>query len=154
MIKKYEVAVILLLCLTGVTGCINQTTIQPGTDNTIASGTVLLMNGTWCLIDAKRDAIFEPLISGTDITLVFSPDGSFSGSSGCNTYNGIWSVNGNSMKFSPIRMTKQVCESSSIMRAEKLYIPLLQETATYSVTEENLMLTGDSACTLVYTREV
>jgi heat shock protein HslJ len=146
MIERNAVVCMFLIYVIAITGCMSQTDDQSNIEQ--------LTNGSWLLVDADENAIFSSLIPGTEITISFQPDGSYSGSSGCNSYSGRWSVKGDDIEFSRINLTKQMCEPASVMDTEKHYIRLLQETATYLVNEGNLTLTGDSATSLIFKREM
>jgi heat shock protein HslJ len=149
MDERSWVFIILVMVGIGITGCVNQS----GTGDPGSLTPDLLTRGTWQLLDADKNPQFDRLIPGTTITLTFSLDGTVSGSAGCNSYSGTWAAKEDSMIFRQLSLTKMSCESPEIMKTEGLYMPLLQETATYSVNDEYLNLTGDSACTLIYQRK-
>lgn len=144
------VSLILLASLIMIAGCVNQTATQ--SESRIKSQDQVLVHGTWHLTDVEKNSGFSSIYPGTTITLTIFPDGTVNGSAGCNTYSGLWSTQGNSMNFAPFSMTKKICDDTMAMTVETRYIRLLQETATYSVSEKTLNLTGDSASVLVFSR--
>lgn len=76
----------------------------------------------------------------TDVTISFSADGTVSGSAGCNTYEGMWSVSGSSDTFEPgvpdpndgqelalesLAWTEMACEDAAVMEQEAEILDLL-----------------------------
>ncbi|HEY53473.1 MAG TPA: META domain-containing protein, partial [Caldilineae bacterium] len=92
--------------------------------------------GAW-LLDSmfKGRAAPQPVLPGTEITAVFSADGTLSGSAGCNTYNGTYTVGpDNSLSISPLIVSKQICEDpTGVMEQEQAYLTLLQAATGYQV---------------------
>ena len=85
-----------------------------------------------------------PVIPNTQLTLTFNNDGTLSGFAGCNNYNGKYVLSGQTTEFGkaisigPIASTKMYCADT--MNLETTYLSILQNTNTYSITN-NTMLT-------------
>ena len=85
-----------------------------------------------------------PVIPNTQLTLTFNNDGTLSGFAGCNNYNGKYVLSGQTTDFGkgisigPIASTKMYCADT--MNLETTYLTILQNTNTYSITN-NTMLT-------------
>jgi len=85
-----------------------------------------------------------PVIPNTQLTLTFNNDGTLSGFAGCNNYNGKYVLSGQTTEFGkaisigPIASTKMYCADT--MNLETTYLTILQNTNTYSITN-NTMLT-------------
>ena len=85
---------------------------------------------TWILIGAPPDV---------DITAQFN-DGAVNGSSGCNTYSGSYTTNGNNITISGFTSSQQLCDDD-IMATEQTYLLSLQSASGFQVDEEAGRLT-------------
>lgn len=81
----------------------------------------------------------ESLPAGVKVTAMFGTDGRVSGSSGCNTYNGPFTVDGQSIKIGPVMSTMMACEAPA-MQTEQLYLKALSNAAKWSIDGGNLFL--------------
>jgi heat shock protein HslJ len=72
------------------------------------------------------------VLAGTTLTAEFGKNGSLSGNSGCNTYNGTYTVTGDQIKIGPLATTRMACPQE-IMDQETQYLAALQTAATYRV---------------------
>jgi heat shock protein HslJ len=77
----------------------------------------------------------------------FGKDGTVSGKSGCNTYNGPYTVTGSQIKIGPLASTMMACsDPAGIMDQEQQYLAALQTAATYQIEGNVLELrTSDGA---------
>lgn len=87
---------------------------------------------------------------GIAITALFE-NGGVSGSSGCNTYNGTYTANGDSITISGVSATQQIC-ADDMMAAEKAYLQALLSASSYQVSGSELTLNVTGG-TLDYTRQ-
>jgi heat shock protein HslJ len=79
------------------------------------------------------------VIIGTELTAIFTTDGNLNGSSGCNTYNSSYQVDGESIAIGPAITTLRACaEPEGIMAQEEQYLAALQTAATYKINGERL----------------
>ena len=87
------------------------------------------------------------VIAGTEMDIQFGKDGSVSGNSGCNTYNGSYTVKGNQIQFGPMASTRMACgDPAGIMEQEQQYLAALETAATYQIEGNALELrTSDGA---------
>jgi len=87
------------------------------------------------------------VLGNITITASFGKDGTLSGNSGCNDYNGPYTVNGNQIKIGPLASTMKACsEPEGIMEQESQYLTALQSAATYAIEGSVLELrTADGA---------
>ena len=103
----------------------------------------LLEGKTWYL---------KETIEGTEITALFE-EGMVSGSAGCNTYQGAYTLDGPTLTFGPAAVTRKACESP-IMEQEQRYLAYLEEVSTYTIVGSQLRLdTGDGRALLFTGRE-
>ena len=94
-------------------------------------------------------------ITGTELTLAFSNDGRYSGSAGCNNFNGAFTVQGAKVGFGPAAATRRMCaQPAGVMEQEQQYLKALQSAATASFEGERLELrTADGALAATLTRQ-
>lgn len=103
----------------------------------------------------------------TEITIAFAADGTFSGSGGCNTYQGTWETEGGYIepadrgldgnfgqiiKLGGLAWTEIGCEDQDIMVQELEYFDLLQRAGRWSIDEVNFTL-RDSDSRLLFEAE-
>ncbi len=86
-----------------------------------------------------------PVIANTKaITLKFNSDGTLTGFSGCNNFNGGYTLSGKTTEFGkeitigPLASTKMYCADTADF--ETSYLNNLQKTLTYSITNNKMML--------------
>jgi heat shock protein HslJ len=86
------------------------------------------------------DALSSP-IAGTELTATFADDGTVSGSSGCNTYRGAYTVELTAIQIEDLAGTKKACaEPSGVMEQETGYLALLGQAASFTVDGQTLEL--------------
>ncbi len=101
----------------------------------------------WVLSTLAGDAVPE----GVEVTLVLS-GGEAVGSAGCNSYFGSYELDGDALTFpDPFGLTQRLCDDS-VMAVEDAYLPLLQETASWSIDDAGALSLADADGTvgLVY----
>lgn len=96
--------------------------------------TLTLMNG-------------QPIATGTNITATFTPGetagtGVVGGSSGCNTYNAGYTLDGNNITFQPAAVTRMFCAETADI--EQAYLTALQASTSYEIFVDTLVLTNPS----------
>jgi heat shock protein HslJ len=96
-----------------------------------------------------------PVISNTKgITLTFNNDGTVSGFSGCNNFNGAYTLNGKTTDFGkeisigPLATTMKYCADTADF--ETAYLNNVQKTLTYTITSNKMMLRTSYASQLSY----
>ena len=68
--------------------------------------------GSWDLLTYNNgNNAMVSVLSGSNITAIFTPDGKINGSSGCNDYSGIYSLNGKNLGITQVKSTKIVLRS-------------------------------------------
>lgn len=72
-------------------------------------------------------------IVGSELTAVFSEDGTVSGSSGVNTYSGEYALDGNEITIGPLVATEMASEDPRLMEQESAYLAALQSAAVYTI---------------------
>ena len=105
------------------------------------------LTGEWRLVKLNGA---DPL-PGTNLTLVFDGE-KVSGSGGCNSYFGEYSVKGDKITFKDLGMTLMACLDAQANQQETDYFNALGQVEFYQVTQDSLTLTGQNV-TLEFTKE-
>ena len=90
----------------------------------------------------------QPLAAGTGISAQFTSDGKVSGSAGCNTYLGKYSVSGSTIAFGASIATTMMACPQPVMDQESAYLKMLEAARIYSVKGDQLTLNGADKMTL------
>jgi len=106
----------------------------------------VVLDGTgWTLVTLNGQA---PL-SGTTITAAFS-EGEVTGQSGCNSYFGPYTLDGNALQFDMIGMTEMAClEPEGLMDQEMAYLGALQAVAEARLVDGQLEMLDDSGAVIL-----
>ncbi len=96
----------------------------------------------WELTEGTVDGNPVPLVDGFAITLSLTDEG-FSGTAACNGYGGMYEIAGDQITFSEVFGTAMACTPEEVMESEQMYLEGLLLVDTFSMTDENLTLTGD-----------
>jgi heat shock protein HslJ len=109
--------------------------------------------GTWQVTGIRRDASTSPL-AGTDLTATFSPDGSLSGSAGCNAYKASYTTGKGTIAIQAPAATRKACaDAAGVMEQETAYLALLPTAVSYRMDGNVLeLLAGDGTQLVTYTR--
>jgi heat shock protein HslJ len=84
-------------------------------------------------------------------TIAFSGDGTVSGSGGCNTFSGSYTVDGSNLTFGPLVSTQKACEDA-ISNLEAAYLAALQATTAYEITDAGELNLTSGSTTLTFTK--
>lgn len=99
-----------------------------------------LADSTWSLKSFGEPGAETSVINGSSITLAFEGNGQAGGYSGCNSYSGPYSVQGQTLKFAEISSTLIACEFSSITDQEQDYLNALRAAGRFNVDGESLTI--------------
>jgi heat shock protein HslJ len=89
----------------------------------------------------------QSLLSGTEITAVFTDDGQISGSAGCNRYFGPYQSGGESLKIGPLASSRILCEPPAVMDQEHAFLAALEAATQYQFENGRLVLRDASDAT-------
>jgi heat shock protein HslJ len=117
-----------------------------------------LLQGNWFLKQIGEQGGSSPvLMTNVQINIIFDNAGNFQGSTGCNNYNGQYTLsgqqlfNGMGMTIGPIASTSKYCADNA--NTEATYFQILQKTTSYVVNSNGeLTLTDNLNSNLVYTK--
>lgn len=92
-----------------------------------------------------RQAVVS-VLADTQLSLSFAADGRVSGSAGCNTFMGTYTVSGSSLKLGPAATTRKLCPHPGVMEQEQQFLKALESVATIRQEGDRAELrTGDGA---------
>ena len=106
------------------------------------------LNGTtWKLYSIGK---YSP-IAGSMTTIHFE-DGQVSGSGGCNSFGGIYQVNGDKIEFQEVESTLMDCiDPSGVMEQETTFLNFLWDAQSFEVIEGQLQISRSDGETLTFT---
>jgi|GEM_PF-2897993 len=93
----------------------------------------------------------ESVLDGTSVTLSFGEDARASGSGGCNSYGGSYSINDTSISFGQMISTMMACEEG-IMTQEMAYFQALESASGISLEGDTLIITYGAEQELRFSR--
>lgn len=110
-----------------------------------SASSTALTQPTWTLTTLVVDGQEQALSSSHPATLRFGAhDGQVSGSDGCNTFSGSYSLHGTQLKIDGLSSTLIGCLDSVVRGQESSYLQALPSVGTYRLEESTLTLRGDS----------
>jgi len=112
------------------------------------------LQGAWVAtgyLNADKSG-FVSIVIDTEVTAAFGPDGTLAGSSGCNTYSGSYTVDGDAMTVSQMISTQKACETpAGVMDQESGYLAALQSSVKFQNDGSTLTLfNADGQQTVTY----
>jgi heat shock protein HslJ len=129
---------------------------SPVTVVTTAPLTDPALTGIWNLKGGMIAGGTMPVIPNVQITITFNNDGTFTGFGGCNNYNGNYILTrqttefGKTITIGPIASTKMYCADTANL--ESSYLNNLQDTKTYSITNNQMLLRASNLNQLSYAK--
>jgi heat shock protein HslJ len=98
-------------------------------------------------------AAFVSIILDSEVTALFGADGTVSGTSGCNTYSGGYTIDGDTLAISQLINTQMACDSpEGVMDQESVYLAALQSSVTFQNDGATLtLLDAEGRRTVTYT---
>ena len=90
-------------------------------------------------------------VTGSELTAIFTAD-QVSGSAGCNTYSGGYTIEGTTLKIGPLASTMKACADEAVNAQEQQFLAALQAATTFDQTGNILTLKaagGENQVTLV-----
>ncbi len=111
---------------------------------TSREATTELPGTSWALVDLDGA---EP-VGETPPSITFNDDGSVTGTTGCNTFNGEVTIEGSELTFGPMATTRMACLDEGASLQEHAFLTALEGVTGYTVDDEGrLVLEGDAPLT-------
>jgi len=106
-----------------------------------AAGPIALYGTGWELARIMRgDTNTYTPIEGYPIWLRLEPNGTFDGSSACNSYSGEYAVGGDGLAFLKTSMTMMSCADNAVHSLESRYMKVLSDVTRFEVVDGTLVL--------------
>ena len=86
-----------------------------------------------------KQAVVTP-IAGSELTALFTADGTVSGSSGVNTFSGEYTLDGLKITIGPLATTLMASGDAAVMEQEAAYLAALQSAARFTIKGNELEL--------------
>lgn len=102
---------------------------------------------TWTLVSYAADGDQLPVPDGVEATATFA-DGTVQGSSGCNSFNGSYELDGDGLTFGPLASTLMACEPPQ-SDVEAAVFAGLDATTSYRLEDGTLMLLDEAGAELL-----
>ncbi len=99
-----------------------------------------LTKNTWVLSEMNNTGIPDGMYSGESPFMKFSDSGGLSGFSGCNNFNGNYSLTDNGITLDPGAMTRKMCPGDG----EQKFMEAISIINDFEVDAEHLVLSGDN----------
>jgi heat shock protein HslJ len=117
---------------------LRQVTVTVNTTNPLAytNWTPITMNG-------------EPVIVANNQLMLSFDESVVSGNGGCNSFNGGYTVNGSMLSIGPLATTRLLCGNEAMDQQEMAYLTALQSAASFTISEGQLILFGNSGSELL-----
>ena len=84
------------------------------------------VEGDWTVISVLYDEAIRSVVVGTDLTADFSADGTISGNTGCNSFRGDYTLDGEELRIGPLTATKDACPTEEASEQETGYLAALE----------------------------
>jgi heat shock protein HslJ len=126
-------------------GCDSSSTSPIGPHS---SGTSLV-GPNWVVSAYDVSGTLRRSIAGSTVTITFATDRTVSGSGGCNTYSGKYSLTGDRLKLGRLAMTAMACLKPGVMEQEAAFVAALGRSTRVASSSGHLSLTDDSGTTQV-----
>jgi putative lipoprotein len=91
----------------------------------------------------------EPVIVAHNQLMLSFDESLVSGNGGCNSFNGGYAVNDSTISIGPLASTRALCGNEAMDQQETAYLAAIQSAASFTVSEGQLILFGNSGSELV-----
>jgi heat shock protein HslJ len=106
------------------------------------------LTGAWKLVSFRESDVLSLALADVEAGLTFNEDGTFTGTAGCNEFEGSYTVEGDQIAFKDVVSTLMLCDTP-LMEQEEAVQLILADTATYEIDGSSLTITnGDRALIL------
>jgi heat shock protein HslJ len=95
--------------------------------------------GEWNATSYYAGNAVTSVLGGATLTAEFDA-GTISGNTGCNSFNGPYSVDGQSIEIGPLSSTRAACPNEELQQQEQSYLAALELATTFEITGNRLDL--------------
>ena len=116
--------------------------IPTATPSTIDQ-TPLLIERNWFLVSFNETGSI-PGVQGAEALVLFNPDGSLVGFTGCKDLNAAYATNFNQISITNLNLGAGACADTALQQQEDTMVAILRSARSYFVADTALQLAGDS----------
>jgi heat shock protein HslJ len=98
------------------------------------------IEGAWIVTSVLFDDAIRSVVGDVELSAEFDPDGTVSGSGGCNRFHGGYTVDGQSLEIGPLASTMIACESEEISAQEAGYFAAMESAETWEQVGDELTI--------------
>jgi len=84
------------------------------------------VEGDWTVVSVLYDDAIRSVVVDTELTADFSADGTISGNTGCNSFRGDYTLEGEKLHVGPLTAAKDACPTKEASRQEAGYLAALE----------------------------
>jgi len=138
MYKHYSGYLAAVLLVVALAACSVGNLLNSGSGDALAN----LSNGIWTLQAYGSETNPTPALPDRQVTLIFDAEAkTASGSAGCNSYSGSFTLSGSKLSFGPFMSTLMACMPDEINAQESAYLQLMGQVNSIQITGNSLVLT-------------
>jgi heat shock protein HslJ len=155
MFGRYATVMAAVAVLVGA-GCGSSKSSSSGGSTTSASSAPTttsiraLVGTSWDLASYRDNARMVDAAKGATAVLEFAPAGRLSGSTGCNSFSGTYTVNGSALTLALGPMTQVAC-TGDVQKQEQAITGQFAKVSSYAIAGTQLTLSGDGKELFAYT---
>jgi heat shock protein HslJ len=98
------------------------------------------IQGEWEVTSYYAGTAITSVLGGATLTAEFSSDGTVSGNTGCNTFNGPYEIDGENITIGPLATTLAACATPELDQQQANYLAALDLARTFEVAGGQLTL--------------
>ncbi|HET7010324.1 MAG TPA: META domain-containing protein [Anaerolineales bacterium] len=106
----------------------------------LPGGGELTIPSQWTLVSLGPQGEETTSIEGSPITIELGPDGTVSGSAGCNSFGGAFELQGSTLTFKDVSSTLMACSDESVTQLEQQFLEALRTAIRFELTGESLTI--------------
>lgn len=90
-------------------------------------------------VNNGQGAVTSVLVD-SELTMTFGEDGTVAGSAGCNRFTGSFTVEGQTLGFSPLATTRMTCMAEGVVEQEQAFLAAMASVATWEIRGDRAQL--------------
>lgn len=111
------------------------------------------VEGSWDVTSVLYNDAIRSVVGDVPLTAEFGADGSITGSTGCNTFSGQYSLQGEAIEIGPLASTRKACGSEEASTQEAGYVAALESAVKIDQVGDGLtLLNAKGQMAVVFTR--
>jgi heat shock protein HslJ len=104
----------------------------------------------WTITSYVFNGAMKPVVSGATADITFADDKTVSGSGGCNSFHGSYTLDGDSIKIGPLAATQKFCaDPAGVMNQEQAIMSALEQATIVAPAGSDFKLNDDAGSTMV-----